>query len=92
MCYQNSLLLGILEKECPQFKEMAFMWFFNSRGERESRLGHNEWSTAAQIAQCCSQFKLDVEEETVANETVSCYNCRFRKWTDTSFVCCKKES
>jgi hypothetical protein len=45
--------------------------------------------TAAQLARGCPKFKLDVEEEIVADETVSCYNCRFRKWTDISFVCFK---
>jgi hypothetical protein len=32
-------------------------------------------------------FHPDVEEEQVADEDRSCYNCRYRRWTAASFVC-----
>jgi hypothetical protein len=25
----------------------------------------------------------------VADESISCYNCRYRRWTVNSFICCK---
>jgi hypothetical protein len=50
-------------------------------------LGLDEWSAAARLAQDCRMFCPDVEEEQVADEAVSCYNCRYRRWTAAD-ICC----
>jgi hypothetical protein len=33
------------------------------------------------------RFHPDVEEELIADEARSCYNCRYRRWTAVSFSC-----
>lgn len=65
------------------------MWITNDKGEREFSKGKDDWAVAARIAEECSGFKPDDEDEMVADEDISCYNCRFRRWTMKSFVCCK---
>lgn len=35
----------------------------------------------------CSLFKPDDEDEMIDDESISCYNCTFRRWTEKSFVC-----
>lgn len=45
------------------------------------------WSEAASEARNCNAFLDDVEEEMVADEPRSCYNCRYRRWTAYSFIC-----
>jgi len=65
------------------------MWSINDKEEREFTGGKEDWETAANIAGDCPGFKPDDEDEMVADEDVSCYNCRFRRWTMKSFICCK---
>jgi hypothetical protein len=62
-------------------------WRLNERGEKEFRGNKDSWLEAAGLAQQCSGFKTDVEEELVSDEPVSCYNCRYRRWTNKSFIC-----
>jgi hypothetical protein len=50
-------------------------------------LGRESWAEAADIAEKCSSFVSDVEEEQIADEARSCYNCRYRRWTARSFFC-----
>ena len=50
-------------------------------------LGQEDWAAAADVAEKCSTFVPDVEEEQVADEPRSCYNCRYRRWTARSFLC-----
>lgn len=57
---------------------------------REFTCGKNDWSGAAWLAGNCEHFTQDVEEELVAEESESCYNCRYRRWTTTSFTCQKR--
>jgi hypothetical protein len=64
------------------------LWLINGKGEKEFSSGKKDWTEAAAEAEKCLRFKVDVEEEMVADETISCYNCRFRRWTSSSFVCC----
>ncbi|TWH49207.1 hypothetical protein [Sporomusa sp. KB1] len=64
------------------------MWRTNESGEKEFSGGKKDWVGAASTAASCLSFQSDVEEETVADETISCYNCRFRRWTRSSFICC----
>ena len=51
--------------------------------------GKADHAEAADTAAACGRFRADCEEECVADEDVSCYNCRYRRWTRGSFVCMK---
>lgn len=64
------------------------MWRLNEKGEPEFNGGKQDWSAAAKAAEECSRFQEDDEDELIADEPVSCYNCRYRRWTADSFVCC----
>ncbi len=63
------------------------MWRIDRSGRREYSGGNEDWPGAARAAACCAQFHPDVEEEQIADEAVSCYNCRYRRWTAASFTC-----
>ncbi len=65
------------------------MWSISDKEEREYEGGKEDWVAVAHIALNCPGFKPDDEDEMVADEAVSCYNCRYRRWTIKSFVCCK---
>ena len=45
---------------------------------------------AAETAEQCGGFVRDYEEECFAEQEVTCYNCRYRRWTKDSFECMKK--
>ncbi|MDF2874600.1 MAG: hypothetical protein K0R22_1283 [Sporomusa sp.] len=68
------------------------MWRINEQGEKEFSGGKKDWTEAATAAERCPAFRPDVEEETVADETISCYNCRLRRWTRSSFICCNSRT
>jgi len=57
----------------------------------EFPLAHEEWLTAARIAGRCRGFSPDVEEEQIADSPLSCYNCRYRRWSTASITCCRQE-
>ncbi len=57
----------------------------------EFPLEHEEWLTASRIAGRCSEFSPDVEEEQIADNPLSCYNCRYRRWSFASITCCRQE-
>lgn len=63
------------------------MWNFNAKGEKEFSGSKNNWIKVSEIAKDCLYFKLDDEDEQVADESISCYNCRYRRWTLKSFTC-----
>jgi hypothetical protein len=63
------------------------MWQKDSQGNKVFRHGHDAFSQASEAALNCDGFRADVEEEWVADEERSCYNCRLRRWTAESFVC-----
>ncbi|SFH10226.1 hypothetical protein SAMN05660649_03870 [Desulfotomaculum arcticum] len=65
-------------------------WIKNERGQAKFKGGRHDWSQAAQLAANCPHFLPDDEDELVAEEERSCYNCRFRRWTERSFVCLKR--
>lgn len=69
--------------------DIAF-WSKNERGQVQFNGGRHDWVPAAGIAGNCPHFLLDDEDELVAEEERSCYNCRFRRWTDRSFICMKR--
>jgi hypothetical protein len=50
-------------------------------------LGLDAWGEAAEKAKACRTFLPDVEEELVADEAVSCYNCRYRRWQADAIAC-----
>lgn len=54
--------------------------------------GKEDENNAEKAALECKEFKFDVEEEWVSDRHQTCYNCRYRRWTATSFVCLKKEA
>ena len=58
-----------------------------SRGERAFRFGLEASTQAAACAGLCPDFLLDDEDECVADEEVSCYNCRLRRWRADGFTC-----
>ena len=66
------------------------MWNFNSKGEKEFTGGKKNWDGVAMIAKNCSYFKIDDEDELVSDDPVSCYNCRYRRWSLKSFTCMQK--
>lgn len=66
------------------------MWNI-SDGKKVWRGGKSDWTLAAESAAACGAFSEDCEEECVAEEAVSCYNCRYRRWTRDSFICMKGE-
>ncbi len=55
----------------------------------QQQLPMEAWEQAQAIALSCSEFKLDVEEEWLAEETVSCYNCRYRRFVGSGIRCMK---
>jgi len=63
------------------------MWIKCNDGLRLFRHGRENFNAAAQAAGSCTSFRADVEEEWVTDESRSCYNCRYRRWTADSFVC-----
>lgn len=63
------------------------MWQINKRGEKEFKHGQEAYTAAADEARSCQAFCPDVEDEWVADEERSCYNCRLRRWTVSSFLC-----
>jgi len=63
------------------------MWSIDVNGHKQFVGGHEEWQGAALMADRCVKFLPDVEEELVADDPRSCYNCRQRRWTASSFTC-----
>lgn len=66
------------------------MWD-NRDGKAVWRGGKSDYDSAAREAASCGAFRADCEEECVADEDVSCYNCRYRRWTRDSFMCMMRE-
>lgn len=66
------------------------MWIISQNGDRVFAHGHDGYAEAVSWAQTCGIFRLDHEDERVVDETeASCYNCRYRRWTQESFMCLK---
>jgi|LGVF01.2.fsa_nt_gb hypothetical protein len=55
----------------------------------KNHLSHNDWSEAHRIASNCKDFVEDVEEEWIADEMPSCYNCRYRRCIPSGIKCIK---
>jgi len=54
--------------------------------------GREEWVPAANQAVGCGEFRPDVEEEQIADEKLSCYNCRYRRWAADGICCLAGQS
>ena len=52
--------------------------------------GRNALAEAARLAAECGEFKRDYEEECFYDEEMTCYNCRYRRWTENGFECMKR--
>ncbi len=65
------------------------MWLDLENGTRQFVPGRQNDEAAAQAAQQCGKFHADDEDEWVADEEISCFNCRYRRWTVESFHCLK---
>jgi hypothetical protein len=53
----------------------------------------DEWTRAAAKASACRHFRPDDEEKRVADDAVSCFNCRYRRWAvEAAFTCLKRSS
>ncbi len=63
------------------------MWIEDEIGRKLFRHGNEAWGAAAKVAEGCLRFTPDEEDEWVADESRSCYNCRFRRWTAQAFAC-----
>jgi hypothetical protein len=68
------------------------MWRTNQAGEKEFKFGLEAWTQAAQAAQACAYFLADDEDEMIADEKRSCYNCSYRRWTVQAFICTRGRS
>ena len=55
------------------------------------KFGLNDFDKARQSSENCKNFSLDDEIEWVDDVEKSCYNCRYRKWTEDSFSCMKSK-
>ena len=52
--------------------------------------GREDWVGAVRVAAACPCFAEDTEDEQIADDPRSCYNCRFRRWTSASFICTRR--
>lgn len=41
------------------------------------------------LAKACTSYKVDVDEEVDWDNEITCYNCRYRRWTKYGFSCFK---
>ncbi|MGB5156876.1 hypothetical protein [Desulfobacterium sp. N47] len=62
-------------------------WRINSHRQKEFTGGNDNWEMAAETAANCTFFVPDDEDEQIADDPISCYNCRKRRWTSESIVC-----
>ena len=51
--------------------------------------GKYDAQKALDAAKNCTVFTEDCEEECVGDDAISCFNCRYRRWTQESFTCMK---
>lgn len=66
-------------------------WCKNVKRDPEFIGGKEAWDEAATTANQCLCFIPDDEDEQVADDPISCYNCRCRRWTALSFICMKSK-
>jgi len=66
---------------------MDAFFSFSPKGEKTFRYGQETPIKAAECARNCPHFSPDDEDECTADEPVSCYNCRWRRWSASAFTC-----
>lgn len=66
---------------------MKRKYFIYLDGKKVFSGGKEDWEKAREAAQDCDKFILDVEDEIIADDLRSCYNCRYRRWTAEGFTC-----
>ena len=65
------------------------IWEEGKRG-RSFLPGRDAEDIAESAAKECGGFVRDYEEECFSDREVTCYNCRYRRWTSGSFECMKR--
>lgn len=65
------------------------MFGIDDKGRKVFNYGKENYDKASQLAKECKHFKCDVDEECIEDGVVSCYDCRYRRWTSDSFICMK---
>ena len=65
-------------------------YWIQKKGKKVFAGGKNSFTEAVYLAENCSSFAEDCEDELVCDDPVSCYNCRYRRWTQDSFECIKR--
>lgn len=65
-------------------------YFAIEHGQRHFRFGQSDFHSAAACAAVCGRFTWDDDEECMDDITISCYNCRYRRWSQTSFFCMRR--
>ncbi len=63
------------------------MLILNDAGQKEFVGGQENWRAAQNLAAACAGFRPDEDDEQCDEERLSCYNCRYRRWTVESFTC-----
>lgn len=66
------------------------IWLINEKGQFYFCGGKQDRAQAKKVANECYEFALDDEDEQMAEDEISCYNCRYRRWTKQSFICMKR--
>lgn len=65
-------------------------FFTDERGQRLFRFGQSNPAAAKACASACGQFCWDDDEECMDDSTICCYNCRYRRWSPSSFHCMRR--
>ncbi len=65
------------------------LFIANKHGRPAYQGGQEDWEIVHEIAKSCTSFLVDDEDECVSDLDPSCYNCKYRRWTSTSFTCMK---
>lgn len=59
-------------------------------GKKLFKYTKDDYALARAAGKACKQFSEDDEDEQVDSIIVSCFNCRYRRWTRLSFECLKR--
>lgn len=81
---QNVLLNGRSKSVFHNHQPVLFV-YKNKEGLYEAYTKNH----LRRLGEVCPVFKADVKEEWVFQEVASCYNCRYRRWTEENFTCLK---
>ncbi len=65
------------------------MMWIKENGKTVFAGGKTAFEAAAHCAETCPSYSEDCEDETVCDDEKSCYDCRYRRWTEKSFECMK---